>query len=122
MTGRDVITSARWLAREHASELDPFGDAGWLLSLKAGLRRLWHERPEAFHLGRQRVGSMPTPPADLDANIAINDLWEEYLAAAVAIHAVRALHVADELHTNITNDTLTRLEMLLAGPGGGQAR
>lgn len=122
MTGRDVVTSARWLAREHSPELDPYGDSGWLLSLRAGLRRLWHEHPEAFHVGGVRVGAMPAPPGDLDAAVVINDHWEEYLAAAVAIHAVRALQVTNEAQAGTVGDTLARLEMLFAGQIGGRAR
>jgi hypothetical protein len=118
MTVAEIITAAKWLAREHAADLDPFAAADWLDCVQAGWRRLWALHPEAFHSATVRVGAMPTVPTSTATTAAVGDGWETILAAAAAAHAVRALRPADEGAMILARETVERLEgAVTAGTG-----
>ncbi len=118
MTAADVMAGARWLAREHAAELDPFTAAEWLACVVAGCRRLWALHPQAFHAGAVRVGSMPDVPTLSTSTISLADGWETVLAAAAAVHAVRSLRPADEGAMAIARETVERLEAVVTAGSG----
>jgi len=114
MTAADIIARAKWLAREHAAELDPVPAADWLLCLADAWRRLWGLHPEAFHAADVRAGSMPAVPASTSATVTLADGWEPVLAAGAALAAVRALRPADEAQAALLGQTVKQLEAAFA--------
>jgi len=110
MTVADVIAKAKWFAREHAAELDPFSAADWLACVVAARARLWALHPQAFHAGAVRVASLPAAPTSTDDTVSLADGWDTILAAAAAAHAVRVLRPADEAAAAEQGATLEQLE------------
>jgi hypothetical protein len=110
----EVLASAKWQARQHASELDALTAVQWLASLARAWRRLWNRWPEAFHYNGTLVGSLPALPNTDGATLPMDPAWLDVLGAGVAQDAIVAIAAGDPDRAKLLTELHGRLEVVFA--------
>jgi hypothetical protein len=118
MTRAELITEARFLAREHARETDSLTGSEWVGCLRRAWVRMWTRYPQAFHVGGQLVGAMPEAPATDAASVALLPEWVGVLAAAVAAAAVGSRRPQSDDEAKVISQQVETLESVFAAGVG----
>jgi hypothetical protein len=115
------LVSARWQARQHATETDTLTGTQWDACLERAWRRLWNAHPEAFHVEGELVGELPELPAVAAPTgpVLIEPAWLDVLGAAVAADALGNIVVEDPQRVELVSGVIEGLEARFSRGIGG---